>query len=277
MNACATKAPYSRLVAVRLLGVHVMMWAGVHLQAMAEIVPGRGSVDARVRSANYDSQQVYRIRAFVGYQLDVQFEPGESFVGIGAGDIEGLSFASQDNHLFLKPKAENVATNLTILTNRRVYQIDYSVETRRPTPSESEIIYALRFLYPQGEKGGDLNPPAWPVSKSENANRDYWYCGHPAIRPQTASDDGVHTRLSFDTKGEQPAIFVENDDGSESLLNFSMEGPHVLLHRVARRLVVRRGRLVGHIWNRHFTGEGEWLRSGTVSPDVQREAPLTPP
>ena len=37
-----------------------------------------------------------------------------------------MSFVAADNHLFLKPKAAKVGTNLTILTTRRTYQMDYS-------------------------------------------------------------------------------------------------------------------------------------------------------
>ena len=81
--------------------------------------------------------QVYRVRGFVGYQIDFEFEPGETFVGLGAGDIEGLSFFGQDNHLFLKPKAAKVATNLTVLTNRRRYQIDYTAAAQRPETGRS--------------------------------------------------------------------------------------------------------------------------------------------
>ena len=76
--------------------------------AHAEVVPTRGMVDSRVRSTIYDGDQVYRLRGFVGYQIDLEFEPGEMFVGLGAGDLEGLSYFGQDNHLFLKPKAAKV-------------------------------------------------------------------------------------------------------------------------------------------------------------------------
>ena len=101
-------------------------------------------------------------------------------------------------------------------------------------------------------------------------NFDYGYCGSPAVKPVAASDDGVHTRLRFAAKAEQPAVFVLNDDGSESLLNFSMDAGDVVIHRVVRQLIVRRGRLVGRIVNKGFTGTGERLESGTVSPTVER-------
>ena len=114
----------------------------------AEVVPTRGIEDARIRSVPYDGNQVYRVRGFVGYQIDFEFEPGETFVGLGAGDIEGLSYFGQDNHLFLKPKAPRVATNLTVLTNRRRYQIDYTAAPQRSGADDPDVIYTVRFIYP---------------------------------------------------------------------------------------------------------------------------------
>lgn len=257
-------------------------------QAAAEAWPSRGRLDSRIRTAFYSGDQVYRLQGYVGYQIDLQFEAGEYFLGLGAGDLEALSFSAQDNHLFLKPSAAQVRTNLTILTNRRHYQFDYVASTRPPDPAEGEVIYALRFAYPSEGKQG---PPDRLASGSSGraaqesagdpdaqlarstagvVNLDYWYCGHPALRPDAASDDGIHTRLRFGARSEQPAIFVRNDDGTESLLNFSMDANDVILHRVARRLIVRRGKLAGCIVNRSFGGTGSRLQSGTVAPEVDR-------
>lgn len=77
----------------------------------------------RIRTTPYLPDVVYRLRGYVGYQIDLEFEPGESFLGLGAGDLEGLRFAAQGNHLFLKPAAAGASTNITVLTNRRVYQL----------------------------------------------------------------------------------------------------------------------------------------------------------
>ena len=49
---------------------------------------------------------MYRLRGYAGYQIDLEFEPGESFIGLGTGDVEALAFVAQDNHLFVKPKAD---------------------------------------------------------------------------------------------------------------------------------------------------------------------------
>ena len=245
-------------------------------RATAEVVPARGAVDSRVRAALYDSEQVYRVRGFVGYQIDFEFEAGETFVGLGAGDMEGLSYFGQDNHLFLKPKAAKVATNLTVLTNRRRYQIDYTAVPQRPVGDE-DVIFALRFVYPPAPSGDRaarrIDAALEDAEAKRPQNRDYWYCGSPTLRPIAASDDGVHTRLRFAANADLPALFVHNADGSESLLNFSMEAGDVVVHRVARQFVLRRGRLAGCIVNQGFGGSGLRLDSGTVTPEVERDVP----
>jgi type IV secretion system protein VirB9 len=246
-----------------------------HGTARAETTPTKGSVDTRIRVAAYDSAEVYKLRGLVGYQIDLEFEPGETFVGLGAGDMEGVAFVGQENHLFLKPKASKVATNLTVLTTRRHYHIDYIATAQRP--NENDVIYSLRFTYAEtpahlaAEAAAKrLDSQLDDASNHRPHNLDYWYCGEPAIRPTGASDDGVHTRLTFAANADLPAIFVRNADDSESLLNFSLDAGDVVIHRIAQRFILRRGNLTGCVVNRGYAGGGKRLESGTVAPDVER-------
>jgi type IV secretion system protein VirB9 len=253
--------------------VALMMLGGA---AHAETTPARGSVDSRIRVAAYEGSEVYKLRGFVGYQIDLEFEPGETFVGLGAGDMEGLAFLGQENHLFLKPKAAKVATNLTVLTNRRHYHIDYAAAAQRP--GDDDIIYSLRFTYPQTTlktaaeaESKRLDSQLQSASNRRPHNIDYWYCGESSLRPEAASDDGVHTRLTFAANADLPAIFVSNADGSEALLNFSVDAGDVVIHRVAQRFILRRGKLTGCVVNRGYSGGGKRLESGTVDPNVERK------
>ncbi len=249
----------------------LILLASLAAAAGAETRPAPGLFDSRIRTAPYNVDEVYRLTGFVGYQTDLEFELGEVFVGLGAGDIEGISFVAQDNHLFLKPKAAKIGTNLTILTSRRAYQLDYAALPKPPDATE-DVTYALRFTYPAIVKADDKAKDLLDADPRPR-NIDYWFCGHPSLKPVAASDDGVHTRLTFAAKAEQPAIFVLNEDGTESLLNFSMDEGDVILHRVARRLILRRGHLAGCIVNKGFVGSGERLKSNTVSEGVQRTTP----
>ncbi|MGA8052577.1 MAG: TrbG/VirB9 family P-type conjugative transfer protein [Burkholderiales bacterium] len=248
--------------------------------ALAELVPPRGSVDPRVRVVAYDPDQVVRLRGFVGYQIHFQFAEGEEFVNLGAGDSKALDVGAERNNLVLKPLAEKVATNLTVITNRRVYHFDYSARARAPHFARDDVIYSIRFVYPTDEArraaaaleqertNARLGKAA--LGGERPRNLDYWFCGAPTIRPVSAYDDGVQTRLRFGARSEFPAMFVRNDDESESLLNFTVEDDEVVIHRVARRFVLRRGQLVGCIENRSFDGGGERLHSGTLAPGVER-------
>lgn len=240
--------------------------------SLAGTIPERGTVDSRIRVAPYVADEVYRLRGFVGYQIDLEFEPGESFVGLGAGDLESLTFAAQANHLFLKPRAAGVDTNLTVLTSRRSYHFDYGASARRPDPDVDDIIYVLRFTYPPTASASGSAAALAHALESAGAprNLEYWYRGSPELKPIAASDDGVQTRLRFGSLQELPAIFLGNDDGSESLVNFTVDGLDVVVHRVSPRLVLRRGKLTGCIVNSAFGGAGGHASSGTVAPAVER-------
>lgn len=256
----------------------------VTTQAVAESVPKPGITDPRIRSALYRADEVFRLRGFVGYSIELVFEEGEQFLGQGGGDLDAIGFGAHSNHLILKPRAATVGTNLVVYTNRRAYRFDYRVAAEQPDPLTDEVIYAVQFIY----------PPALPLTAGPSAaeqvatdleraksarprNVDYWFCGDRPLKPIRASDDGVHTRLSFGTKSELPAVFVRNDDGSESLLNFSVDAGDVVIHRVASTFILRRGRLTACVVNKGFTGSGDRLDSGTISPDVRRDSKVELP
>ncbi len=245
--------------------------------ASAEATPARGEVDARIRTAFYSGEEVYKLYGFVGYAIELIFEDGEEFAGTGGGDLESVTIDAHGRSVLIKPHAEVVATNLVVFTDRRAYRFDYTALARTPRATD-EIMYAVRFLYPPPAHTGTGEDPhmvverelaAAPVARPRNTN--YWYCGHWALRPTAVVDDGVQTRITFGDRSEIPAIFVRNDDGSESLLNFSIEAGDVVVHRLAPRFIVRRGRLTGCIVNRGFSGVGLRLDTGTVSPQVERD------
>ena len=197
----------------------------------------------------------------------LEFEAGETFVGLGAGDIEGLAFVGQDNHLFLKPKAARVATNLTVLTTRR--RLSHSTIRVIARSGRTNTTSSIRCDSPMQQRrrirgraaAKRLDSQLDDASSKRPHNIDYWYCGEPTLRPTGASDDGVHTRLTFAANADLPAIFVRNDDGSESLLNFSLDAGDVIIHRVAQRFILRRGKLTGCVVNQGFAGGGKRLES----------------
>jgi type IV secretion system protein VirB9 len=233
----------------------------------------RADEDDRVRQVDYVPDLVLPLTLFVGYHLHIEFSPDERFVNLGAGDSSLVEAAAERNHLFLKPRGAATGTNLTILTDRRVYYVDYRALARPPKPGE--LVYAVRFRYPP--------PPVLavpqPVVPAPRAvvNEDYAYAGPAELRPVRAEDDGVMTRLTFGRAAELPAVYVENGDGTLGLANTHVEGATVYVHRVAAHLALRRGGLSGCLVNHAATLAVTAPAGGTIDPAtvrVRRGGPL---
>jgi type IV secretion system protein VirB9 len=243
----------------------------------AESVPVKGVIDPRIRTAVYSADEIFRLYGFVGYHIDLEFEPDETFTSLSGGDLEALTYSAHDNVLTLKPKVASTEMNLAVTTSKRRYYFQYTAVAHRPNPFADQVMYAVRFLYPgTGRPGAQVEPEVIDRHLAQAAaaaprNTNYWFCGHRSLRPVAAADDGAQTRLTFHSKAEIPAIFVRNDDGSESLLNFNVENGAVVIQRLAPKLVLRRGKLTGCIVNRGYTGSGGRLATGTISPEVERD------
>ena len=253
--------------------------------AVPAVVPSPGRLDARVREVIYRDGEVVQLTGYVGYHIHLELEPGETFVALGAGDAAAVDVAAEGRHVMLKPKAVRVATNLTLVSSRRVYHFEY--RTYEAQPSLGTAIFALRFRYPEAPVEGApaatlpfssvSGPAVVPEAVASFAtavpprNEDYWYRGSPWLRPVAVSDDGVHTRITFAARGEWPAIFARAPDGAESLVNFHAEGTTAVVHRVAGTFVLRRGSLVGCVENRGYAGSGRWVDSATADTSAVRE------
>lgn len=244
-------------------------------RAAAAIVATPATADGRLKVVDYRPDAVLQLTGFVGYHVHLAFETDELFVNLAAGDSAVLDVGAESNHLLIKAKLPTAGTNLTILTTRRVYFIDYRALARAPHPDEA--VYSIEFRYPQ--------PPAPPDRAAAGAatrvearlhtvaqrNDAYWYCGHPALQPISAVDDGIQLRLRFPPQAELPAIYAAAADGAESLVNSDVEDDVVVIHRLAPRFVLRRGPLVGCVVNRANSASARRASSGTIDDSVHRD------
>lgn len=253
--------------------------------AYSEALPLPGPIDARIRFAIYSPDQVYRLYAFVGYDIRLEFAPDERFVSIDGGDLDALTYSARRNVVSIKPRAEGAEMDLAVTTTRHTYYFEYTALAGRPDAATAAVMYVVRFRYPgepddtraRERTARQIDTALSEASRERPQNRNYWYCGAPSLKPVAASDDGVHTRLAFAARAELPAIFVRNADGTESLVNFTVEQGDVVIHRVAARFILRRGKLAGCIVNKGFAGGSVRLGTDTVSPEVERESKVPQP
>ena len=253
----------ARLAAVLVIGLFASMRSG------ASNVP-----DPRVRVVDYQPMAVLSVTAFLGYHVHMQFALGEHFVNLAAGDTSGIDVGSEGNHLMLKPKQPNAGMNLTILTDRRVYYVDYRAVNRAPRIEEA--VYSIVFRYPESDDATDRHKPervtadARPIPAGAVRNQDYWYCGSRSLKPTSATDDGLHLTLTFAPRSALPAVYAATADGAEIVVNSHVENDSLVIHSLVDRLILRRGREVGCVVNRGRQSDGQRSISGTTDTSIER-------
>jgi type IV secretion system protein VirB9 len=203
----------------------------------AESVPRATVTDDRVKLLVYSPNQVYRLVAYYGYQIDIQIGDAEEIKTIAAGDSIGWQIVGAGQHIFIKPMADGARTNLSLVTNKRTYIFD--LVARSPLRRE-DITYLIRFRYPETEAFASLVPSA-ADKDGPNFNLNYKIAGAKSIQPLHVFDDGQFTYFEFDHTRSLPAIFVVGSDGKESLVNYRMEGTYVVVERLGDFYTMRSG------------------------------------
>lgn len=248
----------------------------------AESLPKEGRYDARIKEVVYNASDVVKVIGHYGYSTDIQFAPGETAENIALGDSVAWEVAPAANHLFVKPSEDNAVTNMTVVTNRRVYQISLDARnTHGATSSRSRDMYfQVRYVYPEDEAQLAAQASARQLQHAldhapEPRNWNYYGCGGREMQPSEVFDDGRFTYMRFPAQQEIPAIFIVGGDGTESIVNGGMRGEYYVVQRTAARFVLRRGQAVACIQNRSYNYYGIGTSTGTSSPDVVRTLKAT--
>ena len=201
---------------------------------------------APVEIMEYQPDVVMVLRARMGYALDLELQDREQVVNIAAGNIALLNLGVEGNHVFIKPTRPGVATNLMILTDKRLYRFKYLVESEKSI-SDQQPVYSVVFRF---------QSPVIPVESPLSANPEpalntnYWYCGSASLKPLETFDDGVRTYLRFPKDVELPVPYSVEEDGEERLVNMHVTGDWIVVHQTLQRMLLRRGAQRGCVQNR---------------------------
>jgi type IV secretion system protein VirB9 len=213
------------------------------------VIPRPGPGDPRIHVVEYDPEAVVELRVALGYQLSVEFDAGEKIENVAIGDSLGWQVTPnrRANLLFLKPMSARPATNMTVVTNLRRYNFELGL---RPRSAARAAPFAVRFLYaaPVVAYVAPPPPPAPPVER----NAAYSYEGSSKTLPVKVFDDGLDTYFAFRAEEDLPAIFAVDPDGGEAVVNTRQRDGYVVVDRVVRGFVLRRGSEVTRIYNDGF-------------------------
>jgi len=249
--------------------------------AFALEVPKGGADDKRIKYVTYNASDVVKIVGHYGWSTHIQFAPGEKVGPIAIGDKDAWNIAPVDNHLFIKPIAANADTNMTVLTDRRVYNFDLSTA---PSQSKHGQYFEVNFKYPTDEAARlAAEADAQKLRNSMNQdpalqakNWNYWGKGAADLSPTRVFDDGKFTYISFGQNQDFPDIKIVGLDGNESRVNTHTDpndANTIVVQKTARKLILRRGKTsasVFCIFNEGYTSYAPKDHTATTIPGFKR-------
>lgn len=259
------------------------------LGAKAEIVPEKGDADPRIRFLDYTADNVVRVTTFYGVSTHIQLASDENITAVAVGDKEAWEIVPRGNHLFVRPKQQVADTNVTVVSNKRVYQFAFVVQNKEITDktawSNANLIYSLTFRYPGDDQAKQDTVAAEKRAADEKlavqtalkeaakitSNTNYWVAGTREISPTSARDDGRFTYLSFGRNRDMPAVFWVDAEGEEHRAPVTVDGNTIVIQRLYPVLMLRKGNAVARVVNKSYNADsGRDSPTGTVSAQVER-------
>jgi type IV secretion system protein VirB9 len=215
--------------------------------------PGEASLIGALHEFAYERGALYAIQASPQRITDIALEPGEQLLSVSAGDTtrwivgdaRSGSGARAQTHVLVKPNAGNLATNLVVMTDRRVYHIELKSVAGMAMASVSWRYPAEMMLASNpAPAASPPSPPDAPPSTPEQFNLRYRIGGDkPEWRPLAAFDDGRQVFIEMPERirtMEAPPLFVIGDAGAE-LVNYRVAGKYYVVDRLFMKAELRLG------------------------------------
>jgi P-type conjugative transfer protein TrbG len=240
------------------------------VQAQSPLVPTPVMGEARMVTFDFDDDRIYKVLVRPRNTTQLKLAPDERVTYVSAGDASSFNINVPSSKAFVevKPKWEDVSTNLLIVTTRRSYHIDLqSTSEGKKWYTRVAWTYADAALLDQteltatpaasqgsssparsstGAPGGQANGREALVAgvSVDKLYFKYEVQGDAPFRPLQVFDDGTHTyiRLADDLQ-ELPALFMITPDSDETaLVNYSINAPYLVVQRTMQKFVLKLGR-----------------------------------
>lgn len=221
------------------------------------------AADQRIRYVDYVSDRIVVVNGRMNAQTMIVFADEERIENIAVGDSLAWQITpnKRANLLFIKPLRAGGETNMTVVTDRRVYLFDL-----RTRGGSAAAIYSLRFIYPPEpelpvlEAAEDVATAAaaeaLPEGNPEPAKFDpaslnfgWTKKGKKNLIPASVFDDGQFTYLQWDATSDAPAIFIPQPGGMLAPVNQSIQNGFVVIDHVPQKIVLRLGKAEAELAN----------------------------
>lgn len=288
----------TRRLAIALLGATLFTASAHALQPLIE-----SPDDYRIKTVPYSKTDLVKIDAVVGLQTHIWLSEEEEYVTHAFGDPNAWELAEHGNHIFIKPRAADGDTNLTLITTKRVYNIllEYigdwestdehgnTVRNNIQTPwSLRRATVQLRYTYPEEEHAREMaaaeaereqqriadalsgNYGEGEVNLAYIMSNDR---GSESIAPMNIWDDYRFTYFKFPPAAELPTIWAVGPDGQEARVNVHPQGANsniLVAQQVAQTWYIRSGQRVIGVINNGYDPTKHNEFTGTSSGQVRR-------
>ncbi|AUW45865.1 Type IV secretion system protein virB9 (plasmid) [Rhizobium leguminosarum] len=269
--------------------IALAMVAGLSTTALALDIPRGASQDSRVRFIDYQPYNITKIVGTLRSSVQIEFAADEEIAHVALGNSVAWEVAPAGNILFLKPRENQPVTNISVVTTRRdgstrSYQMELTVRDGTVEAGQNTYFY-VKYRYPADEAERRRLETAARAQAAQAGEADkvlalheaygprnwrYSAQGSAALEPQAVYDNGKVTTFAFAGNQEMPAIYMENSDGSESLVPKSVDNNLVLVHAISRKFILRRGGDVLCVFNEAYDRIGINPDTNTTSPSVER-------
>jgi type IV secretion system protein VirB9 len=223
----------------------------------ARVQPTRAGYINAMQVYPFSDGALYQVYAAPGQITDIALAAGEQLVGSGPvaagdtvrwviGDTESGTGPTKRMHILVKPTRPDLLTNLVINTDRRTYHLELR-STEKTYMASVSWAYAQEQLIALRRQNAAADAAA-PVATGVDINAlNFRYRiegDNPAWRPLRAFDDGRQVFIAFPTgigQGEMPPLWVIGPEGGAELVNYRIQGNHMIVDRLFAAAELRLG------------------------------------
>jgi type IV secretion system protein TrbG len=223
----------------------------------ARVQPTRAGYINAMQVYPYSDGALYQVYAAPGQVTDIALAPGEQLVGSGPvaagdtvrwviGDTESGTGSTKRVHILVKPTRPDLVTNLVINTDKRTYHVELRSTEKTYMASVSWAYAQDQLIALRRQNAAAVAGTAVASGVDINAlNFRYKIEGDtPPWRPLRAFDDGRQVFIAFPSgigQGEMPPLWVIGPAGGAELVNYRIQGNHMVVDRLFAAAELRLG------------------------------------
>lgn len=225
----------------------------------------------RIVTYNFSPDIIFRLLTLPELHTHIQLADDEGVIEAPMiGDNTQWRVSGGPRNLYIKPLRNNLETSLTLVTNKRTYQFQLVAG-----PAGGDVYQKVSFMYPDRDQEIKLRKEteagAADAEKTRLADQivapnvdptslDFGYAieGNANFRPTAVYTNGRFTFLVMPNTQDSPAVFLMDEEGNPSLINWQVKGQMLVVERMAQRLLLKLGNAEVRITKNGAPSKSKW-------------------